>query len=497
MKMSKIGRNDPCPCGSGKKYKKCCLNKSQSLPASFARSKIRQFEGELVYKLLAYVDQKFSGQALLAAWDDFVVLRDLDPFDESDKTYGTDETQNYAIPEFETLFIPWFLFLWIPDAEPYFDELEDVPEKAFPTQTMVSLYCEEKRYKHNPLSSQFIEQATTQPFSYYLITHVVPGKQLTVRDIFLEQDITVQEIMGSKTMDVGCIVFGRIITIDDTSIFFGLAPYIIPQSYHNYFIEYRDDIKSIRKKITVSVLKENDEDFRDLYFDIREQLFNPQMPKLQNTDGDGLRLQELFYTISYPVSEAFDALKTLSLIPEDQIRQEATFDSKGEMTAIELSWMTKGNRQHQQWNNTVMGHLKLGTGKLKINVNSDDRAEQIKRKITRRLGKRAQFKNTVYHSTEKMMAELPEQQLSKLNHNETAQLPEVQAAIGKMIEAHWENWVDESLPALNDQTPRQASKTKKGKELLEGLLLSFQKNAKNKPEFAPDLALLRRKLNMD
>ena len=24
---AKIGRNDPCPCGSGKKYKKCCLGK--------------------------------------------------------------------------------------------------------------------------------------------------------------------------------------------------------------------------------------------------------------------------------------------------------------------------------------------------------------------------------------------------------------------------------------------------------------------------------------
>jgi hypothetical protein len=23
--IKKIGRNDPCPCGSGKKYKKCCL----------------------------------------------------------------------------------------------------------------------------------------------------------------------------------------------------------------------------------------------------------------------------------------------------------------------------------------------------------------------------------------------------------------------------------------------------------------------------------------
>lgn len=25
----KIGRNDPCPCGSGKKYKKCCLRKNE------------------------------------------------------------------------------------------------------------------------------------------------------------------------------------------------------------------------------------------------------------------------------------------------------------------------------------------------------------------------------------------------------------------------------------------------------------------------------------
>lgn len=26
----KIGRNDPCPCGSGKKYKQCCLKKDQA-----------------------------------------------------------------------------------------------------------------------------------------------------------------------------------------------------------------------------------------------------------------------------------------------------------------------------------------------------------------------------------------------------------------------------------------------------------------------------------
>ncbi len=29
-RSKKVGRNDPCPCGSGKKYKKCCLGKNQS-----------------------------------------------------------------------------------------------------------------------------------------------------------------------------------------------------------------------------------------------------------------------------------------------------------------------------------------------------------------------------------------------------------------------------------------------------------------------------------
>lgn len=32
----KIGRNDPCPCGSGQKYKKCCMLKNSSeLPVTW------------------------------------------------------------------------------------------------------------------------------------------------------------------------------------------------------------------------------------------------------------------------------------------------------------------------------------------------------------------------------------------------------------------------------------------------------------------------------
>ncbi len=34
-KMNKVGRNDPCPCGSGKKFKKCCGDK----PAGYQKMK--------------------------------------------------------------------------------------------------------------------------------------------------------------------------------------------------------------------------------------------------------------------------------------------------------------------------------------------------------------------------------------------------------------------------------------------------------------------------
>lgn len=36
--MSKTGRNDPCPCGSGKKYKRCCSDKDEAAASAKAEA---------------------------------------------------------------------------------------------------------------------------------------------------------------------------------------------------------------------------------------------------------------------------------------------------------------------------------------------------------------------------------------------------------------------------------------------------------------------------
>src|SRR4030042_3910809 len=48
--MGKIGRNDPCPCGSGKKYKKCCGRIAES---NFDHS--RAIKSIDLFKRLAYL----------------------------------------------------------------------------------------------------------------------------------------------------------------------------------------------------------------------------------------------------------------------------------------------------------------------------------------------------------------------------------------------------------------------------------------------------------
>ena len=40
--MSYIGRNEPCPCGSGKKYKKCCMAAEEPKPSPSRKPAPRQ-----------------------------------------------------------------------------------------------------------------------------------------------------------------------------------------------------------------------------------------------------------------------------------------------------------------------------------------------------------------------------------------------------------------------------------------------------------------------
>ena len=43
-----IGRNDPCPCGSGKKYKKCCINKNNDIDDKIFKIDDKEIDDEMI-----------------------------------------------------------------------------------------------------------------------------------------------------------------------------------------------------------------------------------------------------------------------------------------------------------------------------------------------------------------------------------------------------------------------------------------------------------------
>ena len=67
-KSNKIGRNDPCPCGSGLKYKKCCEQKSACNPVSLRDEYIRKYQ--IRFKTPDDIEGiRKSGQIALGALD--------------------------------------------------------------------------------------------------------------------------------------------------------------------------------------------------------------------------------------------------------------------------------------------------------------------------------------------------------------------------------------------------------------------------------------------
>ena len=56
----KVGRNAPCPCGSGKKYKVCCARKTAKRNDAISKSAVA-FLGVLMFVLVAAIAASFYG----------------------------------------------------------------------------------------------------------------------------------------------------------------------------------------------------------------------------------------------------------------------------------------------------------------------------------------------------------------------------------------------------------------------------------------------------
>lgn len=464
MSNKTISRNAPCPCGSGKKYKACCMNKeSQGAPDALWR-KIRQADESIVQQLFKYLRNEFEEDAIYEAWDEFVVSREDIFFD------GEEHLHNQA-------FYPWFLFNWMPveweeEGEDYFiDDYTMIP-------TIARSYLNDYHVRLSEIERRFIELSCNQNFSFHEVLECQPGTGFTLRDILLEREVYVTERSATTYAQKGDILFAKVIQYDNIGLMVGCGSVLIRPVHKTYIIDLRammrSEIEEIDDNLTTQDLFEWDMEIRDLYFEILDAMRRP--PQISNTDGDPLVMHDLLFEISVSPQAALDSLKSLALdTPKKELYEDAEFDDEGNLTKIDFRWIKKGTAKMLDGDYTALGYITIEGRELRVSVNSEKRANRIRKEIEKRLKGQVTHQKTEVESVESMLNK-PSDEPDEAPY--PPMTPELQEIMDQSLDAHWKKWIDEKIPALGGITPRQAVKSKDGREKLMALLDDFERRDK-------------------
>lgn len=452
----KIKRNQPCPCGSGKKYKKCCQSKDNLVPANdLAYRRLSDAYRGLEVKLEAFVARESGEHGLTEGLDEFFCWPEEDEAEFVESVFD----------EMQDLFRPWLLYNW-----EYNEENEDITGLFGTSISQAFLEAHEKRLSRD--EKQLINAISHKPYCFWEIINVTPGREMDIKNLITGQEMTVMERLLTTLVTPKQIIFSRAVTVDGIGMLVGTGQIPIPYRIKPDIIELRKAIRGDQLFVTDQDLAEWDLELRQWYLDFYRHMRTP--PALSNTDGDPLEPHKLIYAIDDP-EVVFKKLAPLcSVEPEKDLRSEALKDEDNKVLEAAFSWTKKGNRKMPEWDNTILGEITISPKKLTIAVNSAERAEKIQKEIQKRLGRLASFQMDVIENLEEMLKYHDAPQLGaqekSMSNEELLKIPEARQLLEQTISRHWESWADIPVPALGNQTPRTAVTSADGKEAVEALL---------------------------
>lgn len=436
----KVGRNQPCPCGSGKKFKKCCLRREQDAAAETAGAPGRSdashdTDQHLVEEMIHFAGRRF-GEAIRRAERDF-----RDP---------------HATMQ---LFVPWLVYHFLIEGKP-----------------VVRWFVEERGRSLSGPEDAWLTAQQASWMSVWEVTAVVPGRSVSVRDLLSHEQRTVQEISGSHALVYRDTVLARVVDYAGSSLFCGLYPRLLPPREAGAVVQRLR--RRLRRKSAVPVERLRDEKLGRYMiaaweeaveaFEARRRL----PPRLQNTDGDELLLTTDHFHLE-PASRAEVESRLAAL-------EGAEAAERGASESV-FSFLRPGNPIHAGMENTCIGRVEVSDGKLRAETNSVERADALRARIEEACGKRIRHRLRE-HADPSAPGRLPRGGMPA--REPSADLPPGEA--GKLVRAfkekHYAGWLDIPLPALGGLTPREAVRTKSGKVGVDLLVREMEGHEARVPE---------------
>jgi len=260
MGKNKIGRNDPCPCGSGKKYKHCCMVLGEG-PTTDLFTRCSQMIAAVKIKL----DETYK--------DNIKRIRK-----DARQSFCHYTVNKQLTTEQEAIFSDW---LW-------FDHRQEE------SQTFAGAYLAEHRQYMPPQLQECLQALSDSYLSVYEPTRI-GDNYLEMRDIFSEslQQVTLKERLEADLDEKPLLLLGRLVGFPEGQVFSGMVLAVDNQdgqaSYLQKHIRYLADIKG--EDNTAALLKDNAEVLLGLFdHALRKKLININDIRYLHFDDPAQRL---------------------------------------------------------------------------------------------------------------------------------------------------------------------------------------------------------------
>ncbi|MCH7664514.1 MAG: SEC-C domain-containing protein [Acidobacteria bacterium] len=445
---AKVGRNDPCPCGSGRKYKKCHLPLDRE--EHFTRREcdsLHELDASLVRRLTEFAVARFG----LAA-----------------RGFTKDFTDAALVVQFSA---PWSVYHY---------RIEGA--------TVLDHYLEDQGRRLSRAERAWFTTQQAAWLSVWEVTEVDPGKTVTLHDLLSGETRSVHEESGSRTLVVRDALLARVADHDGFSLLCGVHPRPLPPFEAAEVV--RRARGRLRRKRAVPVERLRAEPFGRYLIRRWEEAVeeldaaHKTPPTLVNTDGDPLLLTtDHFEVVAGARSEVEARLAAL----EGAEPQEA-----GEDRAVYV-FLRPGNAQHADWDNTVVGHARLSDTALQLETNSRVRADALRERVENACGDL--IRHRAREHTDPLSAKAAP---AERDPAPGPTGPEVEQLLLKFKQRHYADWADQPLPALDGKTPREAVRTAQGKAAVDVLLKDMENREQRSAGGAAfDFSVLRRELRLE
>ncbi|MDB4955686.1 MAG: hypothetical protein JWO36_3255 [Myxococcales bacterium] len=429
-----VGRNQPCPCGSGKKFKRCHLSSVEAPPPHTSpRAALHARDERIVRDILVFGARRFGAEAIARGVDD---------------TFSARRVSRQLVD-------PLLAYAWPIDGK-----------------SLAAHFLHAQGARLDADDRKWIELQLTTRLSVWEILRVEHGRGVEAVDLLSGDRCFVHEVMGSEVLAPRDTVLARV-TVHDVAVFCGMHESLLaPAPADEIIASFRDgglmhgDWAAAVRLIEL---------WHGQLAAAERKAAAPM--RLSNTDGhDVATIEDHFAVAGGALEPVLEKLVALEGVLVDER------DRKG----ARLTFTRPGNAVHAWWKNTIVGSARLTPTRLIVSTNSIERAEALADRVRDVLGSLATWKKRTREELPTMLG----------GKTVTIDAQATDSPSASLLDA-FRAWLDSPLPKLAGRCPREAVRDADGRRDVHLLLKDMEHHHARKPVDGFDPVQLRRELGLD